>query len=108
MEGRITSSKEKNSGLHIEFSDDINTKDISPEQLQEYEFDQLFVLFLDYPTVNESVIKAMQNARLDLDDIVSTKHLPRMLELLRAEKHVSISDKVEADISNVTEACKRS
>ena len=85
MEGRITSSKKDTQVLHVEFGDEVNTDHMSPEQLAEYEYVRLFVLFMDYHAVKEPVIKAMHNTGLNLDDVVRTKHLPGMLELLRQE-----------------------
>ena len=107
MKGLITSSWKGTKVLHIEFVDEINTNHMSLEQLAEYAYERLFVLFTDYDTVKEPLIMAMCNASLNLDNVVCTKHLSRMLELLRLEQNISISNKVEAEINTVIEAYKR-
>ena len=62
---------------------------------------------MDYHAGKEPMIKAMHNAGLNLNDVVRTKHLPGMLELLRQEQSVSISKEVEAEINLAIQAYKR-
>ena len=68
------------------------------KQERENEDDRMIDPFLDYD-VPYNVNEALQNAGVDVDDdLLSCRHLPRLLELLQSEQNVVITERVADQI----------
>ena len=81
MEGRIMSeSVSRNTEvLYVQFSDEPDTRCMTPEEHEFYEHDLLWEVFMDHHVVKDDVIDAMRSAGFDRDDLLSCDDIPRML-----------------------------
>ena len=82
--------------LHVVLTT-IPTEHMSPTELEDLEDDRLIDLFLDYD-VPYNVIEALRMAGIVVDDQLSDRYLPRLLELLQSEQNVVITAGVAEQI----------
>lgn len=109
MEGRITweTVSGNSQRLQVQFADEPDTTRMTPEELEFYEFDLLWEVFMDHHAVKDNVIKAMRTAGFDRDLLLATEDVSGMVQSLRCEQNVEINNEVEAEIKEAIEAYKR-
>ena len=75
----------------------IPTEHMSPTELEDLEHDLLMDLFLDY-NVPYTIVKAMREVDVTMEDLLNCENLPRLLELLRSEQNLDITEGVAEQI----------
>ena len=109
MNGRITHEwKDKDSHeMELEFTDEPDTSRMTSEELQFYEHDLIWELFMDYPAVKDNIVDAFHSVGWDCETLLASEDIPAMVQNLRCNTNVEISDEVEEEITKAIEAYKR-
>ena len=93
--------------IELEFTDEPDISHMTSEELQFYEHDLIWELFMDYPAVKDNIVDAFHNVGWDRATMLASKDIPTMVQSLRCETNVEISDEVEEEIMKSIEAYKR-
>jgi hypothetical protein len=109
MNGRITHEwkDEDSHEMELQFTDEPDTSHMTSEELQFYEHDLIWELFMDYPKVKDNIVDAFHSVGWDRETMLAAEDIPAMVQSLRCETNVEISDEVEEEITKAIEAYKR-
>ena len=97
---------ENSETLHAQFLDEPDMSRMTPEERKLFEHDLLWKVFIDHHAVKDDVIDTMRSASFDRDNVFASEDIFRMLQSLRCEKNVEISNEVEAEIEEAIKAYK--